>query len=97
MCLHGVLSSIPFNFVCSMATLKNVLTFCPNPKAECVCKDILSICLHGALRFIPVSLIGNMTTFRKKVLTLGPIPGIEGVCKERKCACMANYAPFPLI
>ena len=26
-----------------------------------------------------------------------PIPGAEGVCKDRIYACMVLYAPFPLI
>ena len=56
------------------------------------------MCLHGALCSIPINFICNMTTFRKKiVLTFDPTPGVEGVCKDRICACMVLFAPFPLI
>ena len=40
-----------------------------------------------------LNLICNMTTFRK----IDPTPGAEGVCKDRICACIGLYAPFPLI
>ena len=39
-----------------------------------------------------------MTTFSKKnVLTFDPAPEVEGVCKDRICACMMLCASFPLI
>ena len=36
MCLHGALSSVPFNFICNMTVLReqNVFTFDPNPGVE---------------------------------------------------------------
>ena len=57
------------------------------------------MCLHGALSSIPINLMCNMTTFRRKknVLTFAPIPGAEGVCKDRMCACMLLHLSFPLI
>ena len=49
MCLHGALSSIPFNLLCNMTTFrKSILT---NPGVEGVCNDTL--CLHGALCSFP--------------------------------------------
>ena len=53
------------------------------------------MCFHNAPRCISFNLIDNMTTFRKKCFD--PTPGIESVCKDRKCACMVLYVPFPLI
>ena len=36
--------------------------------------------------------------FREKnVLTFGLTPGVEGVCKDRMCACMVLCVPLPLI
>ena len=39
MCLPCALSSIPFNLICNMTTLReqNVFTFDPNPGVEYVC------------------------------------------------------------
>ena len=52
------------------------------------------MCLQGALCSIPFNLICNVTTFRKK-MTFDPTLRIEGVCKDRICACMVLYAPLP--
>ena len=51
------------------------------------------MCVHGAIS-IPFQLICNMTTFRKKCFVLS---GVDGVCKDRMCAFMVLYVPFPLI
>ena len=32
---------------------------------------------------------------KKNVLTFGPTPGVEGLCKDSICACMVIYALFP--
>ena len=54
------------------------------------------MCLHDALCSISFNLISNMTTLKKKnVLTFEPTQGVEGVCKDKICACMVLYAPFP--
>ena len=55
------------------------------------------MCLHGALCSIPFNLICNDYFRKKNVLTFDPNPGVEGVCKDRICACMVLFAPFPLI
>ena len=55
------------------------------------------MCLHGALCFVPFILISNTTTFSKNVLTFDHSPGVEGVYKDRICACMVIYTPFLLI
>ena len=53
--------------------------------------------LHGALHSIPFNLICNMITFREKnVFTFDPTPGVEGVCKDRICACVVIHAPISL-
>ena len=44
------------------------------------------MCLHCTL-FSIVYLICSMTTFRKYVLTFDPTAGVEGICKDRICAC----------
>ena len=33
---------------------------------------------------------------KKNVSTFDPTPRVEGVCKDRICACMVIYAPFLL-
>ena len=53
--------------------------------------------LHGALCPIPFNLICNKTTYRKNVLTFDPIPGTEGVSKDRMCACKLLHSRFDLI
>ena len=50
------------------------------------------MCLHGALSSVPINLICNMTTFRKKCLTLHFIPGVKDVCKDKMCACMCLHS-----
>ena len=55
------------------------------------------MCLYGALCSIPINLICNMNTFRKNDLTFDRAPGVEGVCKDRICACMLLHSSFPLI
>ena len=66
----------------------------PQGPRVCVC-----MCLHGALCSISFNLKCNMTLFsKKKKLTFWPHPrGSVCVCKDRICACMVLYAPFPLI
>ena len=66
MCMHGVLCSIPFNLINSMATFrKNALSFDPTPGIECVCKDRVCACMVLYAPFFS-NLVCNMTTFRKK-------------------------------
>ena len=56
------------------------------------------MCLHGNLCSIHFNLICNMTTFRKKVLTIGPTPGVEGVLGENIWLHLAaSVIPFKLI
>ena len=52
------------------------------------------LCVHGALCSIPINLICNMTTFRKNVLKFDSALGVEGVCKDRICACMLVHSSF---
>ena len=68
------------------------LTFQSNPEIRGVCN------FYVGLFFFPFSLICKMTIFRKKMFTpFHPTPRVEGVYKDRICACMVLYAPFPLI
>ena len=55
------------------------------------------MCLHGALCSFPINLICNVTNFKKNVLTFDPNLGVEGVCKDKICACMILHSSFPLI
>ena len=41
------------------------------------------MCLHGALCPVLISLVCNMSTFRKNVLAIDLISGVEGACKEK--------------
>ena len=71
MCLHGAVSSIPFNLICNMSTFrkKNVLTFDPTPGVKGVCKDRICACIM-VYAPPPSNLICNMITFRKKSFDL---------------------------
>ena len=59
------------------------------------------MCLHGALCSVSFNLICNLTTFRKECVYLLTSPLGPSVCvcvsKDRICACMVLYVPFPLI
>ena len=65
---------------------KNVLTFDPRGRVcVCVCKDRMYACMVFYAPFLS-NLICHMTTFRK-ALIFHPYPRIEGMCKDRICAC----------
>ena len=54
--------------------------------------------LYVGLYFFPFNMICNRTTFRKNnILPFDPTPQVEGVCKDRICACMVLFTPFTLI
>ena len=56
------------------------------------------MCFHGTLNSIPYNLLFNTNTFSKKMfLTFWSHLEVEGVCKNRICACIFLYVPFPLI
>ena len=55
------------------------------------------MCMYGALCSIFFYLICNMTSFGTNVLICNPTLGVEGVCKDRICACMVLYAQFSII
>ena len=49
------------------------------------------MCLHGALCSFPFLFDRQYDYFQKKnVLTFDPNTGVEGVCKDRKCACVCD-------
>ena len=76
---------------------KLFLPFDPTQRVQGVFKT-QNMFLHGALRSISFNLICKMTTFRKKSFDHKTLPqGPDGVCKDRICACMVLYIPFPLI
>ena len=66
------------------------------PRARCVCKvKVFSSTL--VYTSFPLFDMQHNHIQKKIFWPFDPTPGVEGVCKDRICAYMVFYAPFPLI
>ena len=58
----------------------------------CVRKEfVLTMCSKLHSHFV------KQHDYFKNVLTFDPTPGVEGVCKDRKCDCILEHSSFPLL
>ena len=81
MCLHGALRFVPFNLIMQHDYFKKIKSFDFLTPRQGLRVCVRTECL---LAWCSILLIYNMTTFRKKMfLPFDPIPGAEGVCKDR--------------